>query len=121
MKEPKEEVIDMPNENIDSPKISKERDDFQKDEYPVEIKSHEQGNHSDENDEINDTSIQMAVRSGFIRKVYGILSIQLIITFGAVLFCQITQIKQFIFHHQVLSSFFLFLFSCSFLKFGLLS
>ena len=104
MKEPKEEVIDMPNENLDAPKISKERDDFQKDEYPVEIKSHEQGSHSDESDEISDASINMAVRSGFIRKVYGILSIQLIITFGAVLLCQITSIKQFLFHHQVLAA-----------------
>ena len=58
MKEPKEQVIEMPNENLDAPKISHEKDYYQKEDYPVEIKSNEQGSHSDESDEIGDAAIQ---------------------------------------------------------------
>jgi len=104
MKEPKSQVIEMPNENLDSPKVSQDKDFYQKDgEYPVEIKTQEPGSHSDEGDEVSDSQIQMAVRAGFIRKVYGILSIQLLITFGAVFFCQIKPIKSLIFKNQALS------------------
>lgn len=99
MKDLKEEVIDVPNEN-QKPKVYEEKE---KQEYPVEVKAHEQSNNSGEIDE-NDTSIQMSVRTGFIRKVYGILSIQLLITFGAVLFCQIKPIKYFIFKNQALAA-----------------
>ena len=103
MKEPKSQVIEMPNENLDAPKVSQDKDFYQKDgEYPVEIKTQEQS-HSDEGDEVSDAQIQMAVRAGFIRKVYGILSIQLLITFGAVFFCQIKPIKSLIFKNQALS------------------
>ena len=103
MKEPKSDVMEMPNENLDAPKISQEKDFYQKEgEYPVEIKSSEQS-HSDEGDEITDVQINKAVRAGFIRKVYGILSIQLIITFGAVFFCQIKSIKSLIFKNAALS------------------
>ena len=104
MKEPKSQVIEMPNENLDAPKVSQDKDFYQKDgEYPVEIKTQEPGSHSDEGDEVSDSQIQMAVRAGFIRKVYGILSIQLLITFGAVFFCQIKPIKSLIFKNQALS------------------
>ena len=97
MKEPKSQVIEMPNDNLDAPKVSQDKDFYQKEgEYPVEIKTQEQS-HSDEGDEVSDAQIQMAVRAGFIRKVYGILSIQLLITFGAVFFCQIKPIKSLIF------------------------
>ena len=103
MKEPKSQVIEMPNDNLDAPKVSQDKDFYQKEgEYPVEIKTQEQS-HSDEGDEVSDTQIQMAVRAGFIRKVYGILSIQLLITFGAVFFCQIKPIKSLIFKNQALS------------------
>ena len=100
MKEPKEQVIEMPNENLDAPKISHEKDYYQKEDYPVEIKSNEQGSHSDESDEIGDAAIQAQVRAGFISKVYGILSIQLLITFGAVLLFQLDPIKIWIKQHQ---------------------
>ena len=104
MKEPKSQVIEMPNENLEAPKVSQDKDFYQKDgEYPVEIKTQEPGSHSDEGDEGSDSQIQMAVRAGFIRKVYGILSIQLLITFGAVFFCQIKPIKSLIFKNQALS------------------
>lgn len=103
MKEPKSQVIEMPNDNLDAPKVSQDKDFYQKEgEYPVEIKTQEQS-HSDEGDEVSDAQIQMAVRAGFIRKVYGILSIQLLITFGAVFFCQIKPIKSLIFKNQALS------------------
>ena len=104
MKEPKSQVIEMPNDNLDAPKVSQDKDFYQKEgEYPVEIKTQEQS-HSDEGDEVSDAQIQMAVRAGFIRKVYGILSIQLLITFGAVFFCQIKPIKSLIFKNQALSA-----------------
>ena len=103
MKEPKSQVIEMPNDNLDAPKVSQDKDFYQKEgEYPVEIKTQEQS-HSDEGDEVSDAQIQMSVRAGFIRKVYGILSIQLLITFGAVFFCQIKSIKSLIFKNQALS------------------
>ena len=103
MKEPKSQVIEMPNDNLDAPKVSQDKDFYQKEgEYPVEIKTQEQS-HSDEGEEVSDAQIQMAVRAGFIRKVYGILSIQLLITFGAVFFCQIKPIKSLIFKNQALS------------------
>ena len=103
MKEPKSQVIEMPNDNLDAAKVSQDKDFYQKEgEYPVEIKTQEQS-HSDEGDEVSDAQIQMAVRAGFIRKVYGILSIQLLITFGAVFFCQIKPIKSLIFKNQALS------------------
>ena len=98
MKELKEEVIDAPMENaVPQPKIKEN----EKQEYPVEVKSHEQSNNSIDD---TDTSIQMSVRAGFIRKVYGILSLQLLITFGSVIFCQIKPIKYFLFKNQVLAA-----------------
>ena len=103
MKAPKEEVIDMPPENLDSPKLSREKDYDQNNDYPVEIKPNENTSPSEESDEIAESSIQASVRAGFVRKVYGILSIQLMITFGAVLLCQLKPIKQAIFSHPALS------------------
>ena len=46
-------------------------------DYPVEVKENEQSHNSI--DEDIDSSIKASVRKGFIRKVYGILSIQLLI------------------------------------------
>ena len=62
---------------------------------PVNIKSNDE--------ELSEESIQIAVRNGFIRKVYSILSVQLIITFGAVFLFQIPSIKLFIFKNQSLA------------------
>ena len=105
MQEPKEEVIEVPNENLEAPKVSQGKDYYQKgDEYPVEIKSHEHGSHSDESDEVNEAAITNIVRAGFIRKVYGILSIQLMITFGSVFICQIKPIKEMILKNQAFSA-----------------
>ena len=62
---------------------------------PVEIKSNDE--------ELSEESIQISVRNGFIRKVYSILSVQLIITFGAVFLFQIPSLKLFIFKNQSLA------------------
>jgi len=62
---------------------------------PVDIKSNDE--------ELSEENIQIAVRNGFIRKVYSILSVQLIITFGAVFLFQIPSIKLFIFKNQSLA------------------
>jgi FtsH-binding integral membrane protein len=62
---------------------------------PVEIKSNDE--------ELSEESIQISIRNGFIRKVYSILSVQLIITFGAVFLFQIPSIKLFIFKNQSLA------------------
>jgi FtsH-binding integral membrane protein len=115
MKAENDETIDIPNEHLDSPKLSSDKDFYQKDDYPVEIKSNEHSSHSDESDEVTDSSIQAAVRLGFVRKVYGILSIQLIITFGSVLLCQYKPIKEAISSHQALSSNLVLISSISFL------
>ena len=121
MSKPEIQVDEIPNDNFEGPKIPKEKDFQQKEDgYPVEVKSNEVSNHSDEGDEVSDVQIQMAVRAGFIRKVYGILSIQLLITFGLVFLCQIKPIKAFIMKNPafsgnliIFSSFmFLFLFLC---------
>jgi FtsH-binding integral membrane protein len=62
---------------------------------PVEIKSNDE--------ELSEENIQISIRNGFIRKVYSILSVQLIITFGAVFLFQIPSIKLFIFKNQSLA------------------
>ena len=121
MDKPSPQVYEIPNDNFEAPKLPKEKDFQQKeDEYPVEVKSNEISNHSDEGDEVSEAQIQMSVRAGFIRKVYGILSIQLLITFGFVFICQIKPIKYLILRNPafsgnliIFSSFmFLFLFLC---------
>ena len=121
MDKPSPQVDEIPNDNFEAPKLPKEKDFQQKeDEYPVEVKSNEISNHSDEGDEVSEVQIQMSVRAGFIRKVYGILSIQLLITFGFVFICQINPIKYLILRNPafsgnliIFSSFmFLFLFLC---------
>ena len=99
MKEPKEDIIEVQNGNIKP----NEPEEKEKQEYPVEVKAHEQSNNSVEIDD-NDTLIQLSVRIGFIRKVYGILTIQLLITFGTVLICQLKPIKFFIFHNQIFAA-----------------
>ena len=81
------------NENLSAPEISQESN-----ELPVEIKQNE---HIEDSDiEVNEESIQIQIRAGFIRKVYGILSIQLIITFGCVFLFQLETLKLFIMQHQ---------------------
>ena len=84
---------EISNENLSAPEISHESK-----ELPVEIKQNE---HIEDSDiEVNEESIQIQIRAGFIRKVYGILSIQLIITFGCVFLFQLETLKLFIMQHQ---------------------
>ena len=87
-------------------------------DYPVEVKEHEQSHNSI--DEDIDSSIKASVRKGFIRKVYGILSIQLLITFGAVILCQAKPIKYYIVHNMALSSNLLIISSSLFIIFFLI-
>ena len=91
--------IEDDEENI-GPKIvsnEKNEDSF---EIPVEIKTSEEQYYNGEeedyeaDDESSPINIQSSVRNGFIRKVYGLLSIQLIITFAFVLLFQIPAIKK---------------------------
>lgn len=89
-------------ENQDSTKLEVSDDNMapaetshESQHIPVDIKSNDE--------ELSEESIQIAVRNGFIRKVYSILSVQLIITFGAVFLFQIPSIKLFIFKNQSLA------------------
>ena len=93
--------IEKPTEsqNVPSEKHQQDINDL-----PVEVKANEQNYHSgDSNEDISEESINFKVRAGFIRKVYGILSLQLIITFGAVLLFQNDSIKSFIMSHHRLA------------------
>ena len=87
---------EIPNENMSAPELSHESS-----ELPVEIKENEHIENSDI--EVNEESIQVQIRAGFIKKVYGILSIQLMITFGSVFLFQLQPIKRFIFNNQQLA------------------
>ena len=95
-------------ENLEAPEIPQDSNNESND-TPVEIKSH------DSEGEISEESIQMQVRFGFIRKVYGILSIQLIITFGHVFLFQLPFFKSFVMLHQQLAENILLLSSLTFL------
>ena len=65
--------------------------------YENEKNYHDEEENDYENDEQNlQLNIETSVRNGFIRKVYGILSIQLIITFSFVLLFQLPSIKKLI-------------------------
>ena len=82
-------------------------------EIQVEIKENEQkykmeeekeeNDEEDEEEENTEINIETSVRNGFIRKVYGILSIQLIITFSFVLLFQLPSNKNFILSNIQLS------------------
>lgn len=77
--------------------ISEYKHDNESIQMKVEIKiSDESYQVEEEEEEIEDQSIHIeaSVRNGFIRKVYGILSIQLIITFCLVLLFQLPLIKK---------------------------
>jgi FtsH-binding integral membrane protein len=79
------------DENLGAPQISQEVHN-EDNVYPVDVKSSD--------NEMGEEYYQAQVRAGFIRKVYGILSIQLIMTFGTVLLFQLSTIKTFIKLHQ---------------------
>ena len=67
-------------------------------QYPVDIK---QGDDLS-NSTVEDPIIKAQLRNGFIRKVFGIVTFQLIFSFLFILFCQTKIIKQFISKHQTL-------------------
>jgi len=64
-------------------------------QYPVDIKSSQ----NSEDDQI----IKDQIRIGFIRKVFGIVTIQLIFSFSFILLCQAKSVKNFIAHNEGLS------------------
>ena len=67
-------------------------------QYPVDIKQ----NNNDLSNE-QDPIIKAQIRKGFIRKVFGIVSIQLFATFSFILLCHTKTVKSFITHNQDLS------------------
>ena len=96
------------NKDLGAPEIVNEQNDL-----PVEIK---QNYHTDDSEvEVNEETIQYQLRIGFIRKVYGILSIQLIITFGAVFLFQLPVLKSLVMAHQALAGNFLIFSSFAFI------
>ena len=80
--------------NLEAPEISHEINN-ESNVYPVDIKGSD--------NEMGEEVYQAQVRAGFIRKVYGILSIQLMMTFGTVLLFQLSPFKSFIKLHQNLA------------------
>ena len=106
----------MPNleqdEEISAHSESSEEENEDSLEIQVEIKENElkykmedekEENDEEEEEENTEINIETSVRNGFIRKVYGILSIQLIITFSFVLLFQLPSIKNFILSNIQLS------------------
>ena len=84
-------------QELEQEDISEFKHDNESIEMKVEIRINDEDYQGEEEEEeIEDQSIHIeaSVRNGFIRKVYGILSIQLIITFGFVLLFQLPSIKK---------------------------
>ena len=67
-------------------------------QYPVDVKQSIEMSNSVEEEPI----IKAQIRNGFIRKVYGIVTFQLIFTFFIILICQTKIIKKFIAQNQTL-------------------
>ena len=108
--------------NVESPENGHENNDDSSFQPAGEIKSYEneENYHMDEEKEYeNEQNLQLnieaSVRNGFIRKVYGILSIQLIITFSFVLLFQLPSIKKLILSNLQLAGNVLLFSSISFL------
>ena len=99
---------EISNENINAPELHHESNAL-----PVDIKQNEHVEDSEV--EINEESIKAQIRAGFIQKVYGILSIQLIITFGSVLLFQLSSLKKLVLYNQQLASSILIVCSFTFL------
>ena len=98
-----EEKVESENNDIESSEFSQENNDNSTFQPAAEIKNFENEknyHYEEENQYENEQDLQLkieaSVRNGFIRKVYGILSIQLIITFTFVLLFQLPSIKNFI-------------------------
>ena len=119
-----EKKIDEKNNdiNVKSSENSHESNDDSSFQPAAEIKSYEneKNYHIEEEKEYeNEQNLQLkieaSVRNGFIRKVYGILSIQLIITFSFVLLFQLPSIKKLILSNIQLAGNILLFSSISFL------
>ena len=100
----------MDDEEYSSNSESSEEKNDDSIEVQVEIKENEQQYKIEKEEEIEEEednlgkNIEASVRKGFIRKVYGIISIQLIITFSFVLLFQIPTIKNIILNNIHLSA-----------------
>ena len=68
-------------------------------QYPVDIKQGDEISNS-----VEDEIVRAQIRNGFIRKVFGIVSFQLMFTFIFVLICHTSLFKYFISKNQVLWS-----------------
>ena len=66
-------------------------------QYPVDIKQSDISNSTED-----DPIIKAKLRNGFIRKVFGIVTFQLVFTFLIILTCQTTIIKRFLAKNQTL-------------------
>lgn len=85
------------NQELEEEDISIDKHDNESVEMKVEIKITDESYQEEEEEEKledQEIHIEASVRFDFIRKVYGILSIQLMITFGLVLLFQLPSIKK---------------------------
>ena len=109
--ENEENEVENEDEIIDSVEFTQETFEISSGQSPKAIKSYENEKYlqiEEENEEeIEEQNLNMkiesSVRYGFIKKVYGILSIQLIITFLFVLLFQLPTIKKLIFSNLQLT------------------
>lgn len=86
--------------NIKPPNIennSNDQNNIQNQDVKLELSQNQ--NNNDNNDDIN---IKNMLRNQFVRKVYGILLSQFILTFSLILICQINTIKNYLFSHREL-------------------
>ena len=97
------ENIHHPNimkNNIKPPNIKNSSNDQNNNQnLDVKIELSQNQNNNDDNDDIN---IKNMLRNQFVRKVYGILLSQFILTFSLILICQINIIKKFLLSHRQL-------------------
>ncbi len=94
------QVDEKPNDNQFKSVNSPENNNDITQQYPVDIK--QDGNDLSNSVE-EDPMIKAQLRNGFIRKVFGIVVIQLLATFSFILLCQTKKIKHFISENQTLS------------------
>ena len=104
-----QESLHHPNimkSNIKPPNIennSNDQNNIQNQDVKIELSQNR--NNNDNNDDIN---IKNMIRNQFVRKVYGILLSQFILTFSLILICQINTIKNYLFSHREFHQSFIF-------------
>jgi FtsH-binding integral membrane protein len=90
---------EKPNDNQFNPVNIPENNNNISQQYPVGIKQ----NRDDLSNSVEDESmIKAQLRNGFIRKVFGIVAIQLLVTFSFILICQTKKVKTIISQNQSL-------------------